>query len=72
MKQGHLESSTIPEAILEEIVWKQLQEVEWLEQQVILAFRQMNLVRAVNSVICESHNQSFSTIEIFTWIIQGA
>ena len=63
MKRGHLESSVIPEAVLEACLWKKLQEVGGLELQVSSASLRMNLVKAVHSVTYEFYNQNISTIK---------
>ena len=71
MKQDHLESVAIPEAVLEASLWT-ASGSRGLEQHVSSASLRMNLVKAVHSVIYESHNQNFSTIKIFIWIVQDA
>jgi hypothetical protein len=55
MKRDHLEASAIPGAVLEAILWKQLQEAEgWNIRS--LQPRRMNLARAGHSATSESHN----------------
>jgi hypothetical protein len=56
--------SSYPKAVMEVSLWT-TSGSSGLEQQVGLAFQQMNLVRAVYSAIYESHNQNFSTIKMF-------
>jgi hypothetical protein len=63
MKQDHLESVAIPEAVLEASIWTE-SESRGLEQQVSSASLSKNLVKAVHPVIYEYHNQNFSTIKI--------
>jgi hypothetical protein len=66
-----MESVAIPEAVLDTSLWTS--SGRWgLEQQFSSASLRMNLIKAVHSVIYESHNQNPNTIKRFVWIVQGA
>ena len=71
MKQGHVESVAITEDVLAASLWT-ASGSRGLEQQVSSEPLWENLLKAVHSVIYESHNQNFSTMKIFVWIVQGA
>jgi hypothetical protein len=66
MRQDHLESVAIPEAVH----WTPSRSRR-LEQQVISVSLRMNLAKAVYSLMYYSHNQNFRTIKICVWLGSG-
>jgi hypothetical protein len=64
MRQDHLESVAIPEAVLEASIWTAPGK-KVLEEKGSSASLKINLVKDVHSVIYESYKQNFCTIKIF-------